>query len=355
MMLARASVLGCLALIAAAMPQEGGIQSASKSVLQLASGIPELSTLVRALKAANLTDALSKPGWAYTILAPTNDAFGQLPPGRLEGLLDPSNIEELQAVLKYHVGGGIAYDHQPVYSKYLKNGLHLNTLEGEQVAIRIGTGYKQPQCLKKCSGGENLANGAIFFDRARVDKPDLAASNGVIHTIGGVLEPLGLNHLYFRYITGEYNCGQVDAGPRMPSAMFDKENAAALQMYIDATLAFEWVPPYSWRYLELGTCSGKGNTDTGVPGISPMLNIPCIDIPSGPSPFLPDNRTIDWGPAKLMKPICLQHCECDYEQPNTPNPCKDVPDNPLAASWCSLCGPRFNRPMEIQCFKTEEH
>jgi hypothetical protein len=206
-----------------------------------------------------------------------------------------------------------------------------------------------------CSGGENLANGAIFFDRARVDKPDLAASNGVIHTIGGVLEPLGLNHLYFRYITGEYNCGQVDAGPRMPSAMFDKENAAALQMYIDATLAFEWVPPYSWRHLELGTCSGKGNIDTGVPGISPMLNIPCIDIPSGPSPFLPDNRTIDWGPAKLMKPICLQHCECDYRGDPEGNPCKDVPDNPSAASWCSLCGPRFNRPMEIQCFKTEEH
>ena len=44
-------------------------------------------------------------------------------------------------------------------------------------------------------------------------KADLAASNGVIHTISGVLEPLGLNHLYFRFITGEYDCAQVDAGP----------------------------------------------------------------------------------------------------------------------------------------------
>ena len=358
MMLARASTLGCLALNAAAMPQEGDIvvQSASNniSVLQLASGIPELSTLVRALKAANLTDALSKPGWAYTILAPTNEAFAQLPPGRLEGLLDPSNIEELQAVLKYHVGGGIAYDHQPVYSKYLGNGLHFNTLEGEQVAIRIGTGFNQPQCIKKCSGGENLANGAIFFDRARVDKPDLAASNGVIHTIGSVLEPLGLNHLYFRYLTGQFNCGQVDAGPRMPKAIFDKENAAALQMYIDATLAFAWVPCLKSPCLnfELGTCSGSGFSDNdGVPGISPMLNIPCRDIKELPvDGFLPDNRTIDWAPNKLMEPICLQHCECNYRKD-----CKDVPDNPLAASWCSLCGPKFNRPIEIQCFKTEEH
>jgi uncharacterized surface protein with fasciclin (FAS1) repeats len=366
-MLARASVLGCLALNAAPMPQEGDtvVQSASNniSVLQLASGIPELSTLVRALKAANLTDALSTPGWAYTILAPTNEAFAQLPPGRLEGLLDPSNIEELQAVLKYHVGGGIAYDHQPVYSKYLSNGLHFNTLEGEQVAIRIGTGYKQPQCTKKCSGGENLANGAIFFDRARVDKPDLAASNGVIHTIGGVLEPLGLNHLYFRYFIGDCpaasdcgNCGQVDAGPRMPKAMFDKENAAALQMYIDATLAFAWLPLFPRRHLELGTCSGSGFTDNdGVPGISPMLNVPCRDIEDGPGAFLPDNRTIDWGPNKLMEPICLQHCECDYRGDPGTTPCKDVPDNPAAASWCSLCGPKFNRPIEIQCFKTEEH
>ena len=42
-----------------------------------------------------------------------------------------------------------------------------------------------------------------------MSRADLAASNGVIHTISGVLEPLGLNHLYFRYLTGEYNCGQV--------------------------------------------------------------------------------------------------------------------------------------------------
>ena len=130
-----------------------------------------------------------------------------------------------------------------------------------------------------------------------------------------------------------------------------------MSQYIDATLAFAWIPAYPWRHLELGTCSGKGFTElsTDNPGINPLLNIPCVDIPSGPSPFLPDNRTIDWAPAKLMQPICLEHCECDYSARSELPPCKDVPDNPLAASWCSLCGPKFNKPIEVQCFKTEEH
>ena len=132
-----------------------------------------------------------------------------------------------------------------------------------------------------------------------------------------------------------------------------------MSQYIDATLAFAWIPAYPWRHLELGTCSGIRNTDdcNGVacPGIKPLLNIPCVDIPSGPSPFLPDNRTIDGAPAKLMQPICLEHCECDYSaQPGTIH-CKDVPDNPLAASWCSLCGPKFNKPIGVQCFKLEEY
>jgi len=334
-MLAHVSALACLVLSAAAMPREG-IQRAgvaNMSVIQLAAAVPELSTLVRALKAANLTDALSKPG-SFTIFAPTNEAFAKLPPGRLEGLLDPSNIEELQAVLEYHVHGGAVF-----YSKDLANDDRLPMLEGESVAIRLGT-------------GEDGAQGAIFVDRARVDKPDLAASNGVVHTISGVLEPLGLNHLYFRYLTGELNCGQVDAGPRMPKALFDKENAHALQAYIDATLAF----PGPYNPIQLGTCSGAGFVDLdGVPGISPMLNIPCKDITLYPGVFLPDNRTIDWAPKKLMEPICSLHCECDYRGDPGTIPCKDVPDNPLAASWCSLCGPKFNRPIEIQCFKTEEH
>ena len=337
MSLARVSVLGCLMLSAAAVPREGMMQpGANISVLQLATKIPELSTFVRALKAANLTDVLSKPG-AFTIFAPNNEAFAALPPGRLEGLLDPNNIEELQAVLEYHV---VLPGSELIYSKDLEQGESIPMLQGESVDVKLPP-----------------PSGAIFIDRSRMVKVDLAASNGVIHTIGSVLEPLGLNHLYFRFINGDYNCGQVDAGPRMPPAIFNKENEAALQMYIDATLAFAWIPLFPLYNLEPGTCSAKGFTDNdGVPGISPMLNVPCRDIKEPyEHGFLPDNRTIDWAPKKLMQPICLEHCECNYRGGDSRTSCKDVPDDPLAASWCSLCGPKFNRPIEIQCFKTEEH
>jgi uncharacterized surface protein with fasciclin (FAS1) repeats len=207
MMSARVSALLACVLGAAAVPVSASGGANNMSVLELAVAVPELSTFVSALKAANLTDALSKPG-PFTIFAPTNDAFGALPPGRLQGLLDPNNIEELQAVLEYHVVA--AGDAGSIYSKDFKEG-EVQMLQGESVDIKLP------------------ASGAIFVDRARVVRADLAASNGVIHTISGVLEPLGLKHLYFRYLTGEYNCGQVDAGPRMPPAIFDKENALALQ------------------------------------------------------------------------------------------------------------------------------
>ena len=352
MTLARVSALGCLMLSAAAVPREGMMQpGANMSVLQLATAIPELSTFVYALKAANLTDALSKPG-PVTIFAPNNEAFGALPPGRLEGLLDPNNIEELQAVLEYHVATG-ASSSFGILSKDLVEFEVVSTLQGEGVEVRLMPAERPP------SGAVD----AIFLDRSRVIKVDLVAANGVIHTIGSVLEPLSLNHLYFRYITGTNNCGQVDAGPRMPPAIFKKENAAALQMYIDATLAFAWLPSLPWSHLELGTCSGKGSLnwdifDDVVPGINPILNVPCSVIKESyghEHGFLPDNRTIDWAPKRLMEPLCLEHCECNYLGEDSRTSCKDVPDNPLASSWCSLCGPKFNRPIEIQCFKLEEH
>jgi len=229
MMSARVSaLLACLALGAAvpAVPADRSYPchrtegQPTCNVLELLAAIPEVSTFVRALKAAGtkFTNGSVEAG-NLTIFAPTNDAFGQLPPGRLEGLLDPNNIDELRAVLTYHIvdpdpaGSPLG----PIFAKDLKEG-EVKTMEGESVDIRLGSAerYEGP-------------NGAIFVDRARVVKADLVASDGVIHTVSGVLEPLGLNHLYFRYITGEYNCGQVDAGPRMPASLFDKENAIALQ------------------------------------------------------------------------------------------------------------------------------
>eukprot|EP01043_Picozoa_sp_COSAG02_P016606 COSAG02_NODE_735_length_17872_cov_20.966860_4_plen_175_part_00 len=64
---------------------------AKPNIVQLADSVPDLSTLVEALKAGNLTSALSSPG-PFTVFAPTNEAFSALPPTVLKSLLDPENI-----------------------------------------------------------------------------------------------------------------------------------------------------------------------------------------------------------------------------------------------------------------------
>ena len=126
---------------------------APPNIVQLAESVPDLSTLVEALKAGNLTGALSGPG-PFTVFAPTNEAFSALPPTVLKSLLDPENILQLQAVLEYHVAAGPA-----VYSKQLTNHERIHTLEGQSVEI-------------------TLLDGDVFVDRSRVVKADNAAANG---------------------------------------------------------------------------------------------------------------------------------------------------------------------------------
>ena len=81
--------------------------SPTKNIVELAAGTADLSTLVTALKAGKLTDALSGKG-PFTVFAPSNEAFAKLPKSVLDRLLDPKNIKELQDVLEYHVIAGAA-------------------------------------------------------------------------------------------------------------------------------------------------------------------------------------------------------------------------------------------------------
>merc|ERR1712070_326279 len=123
------------------------------------------STLVTALKAGNLTGALSGAG-PFTVFAPTNEAFAALPKDMLNHLLEPQNIKKLQAVLEYHVVAGAA-----VYSKDLKEYQKVKTLEGESVTV-----------VKKDS--------KVFVNMyAQVTTADVGASNGVVHIIDHVLLP----------------------------------------------------------------------------------------------------------------------------------------------------------------------
>src|SRR5690606_16961753 len=79
--------------------------SASKTIVQNASALPDLSTLVAAVKAADLVDTLNSAG-PFTVFAPTNAAFSALPAGTVDTLLKPEAKGQLATVLTYHVVPG---------------------------------------------------------------------------------------------------------------------------------------------------------------------------------------------------------------------------------------------------------
>merc|ERR1711865_902470 len=170
---------------------------ADKTIVELAVATPDLSTLV-------------------TVFAPTNEAFAKLPAATLAHLLDPANVKELDAVLTYHVVAGVA-----AFSKDLTDGEKIKTVEGQDVTASIYKGNR------------------IFINKALVTTADVSASNGVIHIIDTVLSlPPAPNHLFFYWKNAAYNrCGDVDAAPRMPASLFEPENKAALQAYINVTIA----------------------------------------------------------------------------------------------------------------------
>merc|ERR1711934_315195 len=107
----------------------------AKNIVELAAGTPDLSTLVTALKAGKLTDALSGKG-PFTVFAPSNEAFAKLPKSVLDRLLDPNNIKELQDVLEYHVIAGAA-----IHKADLEDYQNVKTLEGKTLLLsRISLG-----------------------------------------------------------------------------------------------------------------------------------------------------------------------------------------------------------------------
>ncbi|XVJ50956.1 MAG: fasciclin domain-containing protein [Vampirovibrio sp.] len=126
---------------------------------------PNFSTLVTALKAAGLVEALQGPG-PFTVFAPTNAAFNKLPAGTLESLLKPENKGKLQDILKYHVIQG------NVMSTDIKSGtVAVGSLEGKSLAVQRTKGN------------------AVKINESLVTMPDVKTSNGTIHAIDTVLLP----------------------------------------------------------------------------------------------------------------------------------------------------------------------
>jgi uncharacterized surface protein with fasciclin (FAS1) repeats len=137
--------------------------AAAPDVVDAAVSTPDLSTLVAALEAAGLVDVLKSPG-PFTIFAPTNAAFANLPAGTLDSLLKPENKQKLITVLSYHV--------VPRYVKHrslIEQTQDLPTLAGRMI--------------------RTAGNMAVTVNGARVLQPEILASNGVIHRIDAVLLP----------------------------------------------------------------------------------------------------------------------------------------------------------------------
>jgi len=135
----------------------------SNTVVDIAVGSADHSTLVAAVTAAGLVETLSGTG-PFTIFAPTNAAFDALPAGTVEDLLKPENKEKLTAVLTYHVVAG------NVMSSQLADGQKVATLNGQELTVAI-------------------KDGVVTINGTKVIAADLAGSNGVIHVVEGVLLP----------------------------------------------------------------------------------------------------------------------------------------------------------------------
>ena len=137
-------------------------ETSSPNIVQVAIGSKDHTTLVTAVKAAELVDALSNAG-PFTVFAPTNAAFEKLPPGTVEGLLAPEKKEDLANILGYHTYVGT------LKTAYMNDGQLYDMVYGGKVKI-----------TKK--EGKTFVNGSEIL-------ASIPTSNGIIHVIGDVLLP----------------------------------------------------------------------------------------------------------------------------------------------------------------------
>lgn len=148
--------------VSAALAFGLAVSASAKTVVDIAVGSPDHTTLVAAVKAAGLVETLSGKG-PFTIFAPTNAAFAKLPAGTVESLLKPENKAQLVAILTYHV------------------------VPAQVMAADVKTG-PAPTVNGKALNVTANAYG-VTVNGAKVVATDLVGSNGVIHVIDTVILP----------------------------------------------------------------------------------------------------------------------------------------------------------------------
>jgi len=163
-------------LLAAENPMVGGAPMyANKNIVQNAMNSKDHTTLVAAVKAADLVATLESKG-PFTVFAPTNEAFDKLPAGTVDNLVRPENKKKLTDILTYHVVPG-KITAENLMEKINAGGgtAMLKTVNGESLtAKRDGNSVE----LTDANGG-----------MSKVTIADVMQSNGVIHVVDTVLMP----------------------------------------------------------------------------------------------------------------------------------------------------------------------
>lgn len=141
-----------------------GKATKSGTLVEVASVNPQLKTFVKAFKSSGIIDSLNTTGSTFTIFAPSNAAFDSLPDGAKEDLLKSENKDQLKAILRNHIVSG------KISAKDLTNGKSYNAIGGQELGV-------------------SALGGKIMVGGVEVTKPNLVASDGIIHIVNKVIVP----------------------------------------------------------------------------------------------------------------------------------------------------------------------
>lgn len=139
------------------------IQARAQDIVDTAISAGQFNTLVAAVQAAGLVETLKGEG-PFTVFAPTDEAFAALPEGTVETLLKPENLDQLVAVLTYHVVSG-----KVMSTDIAGQSLQVESVQGSSLSV-------------------DATNG-VTVDGANVVTADIETDNGVIHVIDKVVLP----------------------------------------------------------------------------------------------------------------------------------------------------------------------
>ena len=138
-------------------------EDSAPTIVKLAVGNKDLSTLVTAVQAAELTTSLSNAG-PFTVFAPTNAAFEKLPAGTVDDLLKPENKGKLTDILGHHTYVGV------IKTEQMTDGQNLGMVDGKNISIKM-------------VNGKPTVNGTVNIIAS------VPASNGMVHVVDGVILP----------------------------------------------------------------------------------------------------------------------------------------------------------------------